>query len=179
MNKYKYLSALLKNIKVEAGKTAKRKCQPLGIQTWNEDEEQRTVFSVNMSLNVFTTQLYKLRVQITLKKIKKKSGFKSRTNTEQKAIKESIPIHRQLLLSDVFSLSQALQKEELEILHTGSKVIQAFSHKLGRENACQLKSLSQHFLNPSNLQAQKIPMRVFHIHKKKNLCPEVLQLCVY
>ena len=63
------------------------------------------MFSVNMSLNVFTTQLYKLRVQITLKKIKKKSGFKSRTNTEQKAIKESIPIHRQLLLSDVFSLS--------------------------------------------------------------------------
>ena len=47
---------------------------------------------VNMRLNVFTTQLYKLCVQITLKKIKKKSGFKSRTNTKQKESKTATEI---------------------------------------------------------------------------------------
>lgn len=45
-------------------------------QDWEYTYEQRTVFLVNMSLSVLTTQLYKLCVHITLKKIKKKVVLK-------------------------------------------------------------------------------------------------------
>lgn len=53
-------------------------------QDWNEGRGTENCVLVNMSLSVLTTQLYKLCVHITLKKIKKKSSFKKTEQTQSR-----------------------------------------------------------------------------------------------